>query len=91
MVRLITDEGTFEYTDLVELIHEYDKNTLDMNVPCESTMINKLIDNDGYEYVINCAFSEFIGDLIIYHNLILREIPKRLLKDYVYYEVKIKE
>ena len=39
MLKLITDEGTFEYTDIYECIGEWLSDRIDMNVPSNEAII----------------------------------------------------
>lgn len=86
MIKLITDEGTFEYADLVELIREYDKNTLDMNVPSNEAMVFKV--SGSITYLVNEEFGDFVGDLKGQYQTIIDNIPKRLFMEFGYYRVR---
>lgn len=88
MLKLITDEGTFEYIDLIELIHEYDKSRLvDRNVPNDGAMVFKL-EGDDVTYLINEEFNWLIYDLKGQYACIMRSIPKMLFIEFGYYRVR---
>lgn len=86
MIILETSEGTFKYIDLVELIHEYDKNTSDMYVPSDEATVFKV--KGGVTCLINEEFGELIKELKEYYKLIMKDVPKRLFMELSYYRIR---